>query len=272
MSEYINQVKLVVVDLDDTLLRRDKSISEYTVGVFRRLRWRGVLTAFATSRSAPASARFRSIITPDIDITSGGAIATMNGEVIFRAAIGADIANAILNDLRACEDVLQITADTEWHYFNSKPVDPSWAGWIDYADAVTTDFSKPLQVPDVYKITPNITNAEALSSIVAKYPDVDALRFTGEDWYQIKSRKAAKHIAVAEVCKRLGISMDAVAAFGDDHNDVGMLRACGVGVAMGNAIRECVAAAGHVCGDCDDDGVACWIEANLSCNKNKNIV
>jgi hydroxymethylpyrimidine pyrophosphatase-like HAD family hydrolase len=42
-----------------------------------------------------------------------------------------------------------------------------------------------------------------------------------------------------------------------------MLSHCGVGIAMSNAIPKCKAAADQICGDCDDDGVARWIEGNL---------
>ena len=54
-----------------------------------------------------------------------------------------------------------------------------------------------------------------------------------------------------------------VAAFGDDYNDVEMLRECGVGVAVANSIDEVKAIADYVCGDCDEDGVARWLEENV---------
>jgi Cof subfamily protein (haloacid dehalogenase superfamily) len=256
---------MVITDLDNTLLRRDKSVSDHTMSVFGRLRERNILPAFATSRSARASARFRAMITPDVDITSGGAIAAMDGKQLFRVAIDIEAATSIIGDLRACDGILQITADTEDYYFASKPFVFSGTDWIDYnySDSITTDFSEPLPVPDVFKITVRAVNAEAVSTIVSRYPEVDVLNFTGEDWYQIKSRRAAKQYALAEVCKRLGISMSETAAFGDDRNDIEMLRGCGIGVAVANAIPETKAAADHLCGDCDEDGVAKWIEANI---------
>jgi hydroxymethylpyrimidine pyrophosphatase-like HAD family hydrolase len=54
-----------------------------------------------------------------------------------------------------------------------------------------------------------------------------------------------------------------IAAFGDDHNDVEMLRRCGFGVAVANAIEEAKAAAGCICGTNDNDGVANWIEERV---------
>jgi len=45
-------------------------------------------------------------------------------------------------------------------------------------------------------------------------------------------------------------------AFGDDLNDLSMLRAAGLGVAMGNASAEVKAAADYVTAACDENGVA----------------
>jgi len=57
--------------------------------------------------------------------------------------------------------------------------------------------------------------------------------------------------------------MSEVIAFGDDNNDIEMLRECGTGVAVANAIDECKSSADHICGSCDDDGLAKWLEENV---------
>lgn len=256
-------IKMIVTDLDNTLLRYDKSISDRTVKTFARLRERGILTLFATSRAMRAAARFRKMITPDIDIASGGAIAVMKGKTLYRAAIDMETATAIIHDLKKSKEIEQITVDTEDFYFDSKPLDPSWTGWVDYQDTVTTDFSAPLPVPDVFKITPRATNAQAVPTIAARYKTVKVLHFTGEDWYQITSCLAAKQYALAEVCRQLGIHLSEVVAFDDDHNDIAMLRECGTGVAVANAIPEAKAAANYLCDSCEEDGVAKWVDANL---------
>ena len=54
-----------------------------------------------------------------------------------------------------------------------------------------------------------------------------------------------------------------IAAFGDDFNDIGMLRLCGTGIAMENAIEEVKGVADEVCASNEKDGVAEWIEKNL---------
>lgn len=54
-----------------------------------------------------------------------------------------------------------------------------------------------------------------------------------------------------------------MAAFGDDFSDIGMLKLCGTGIAVGNAIPQVKEIADFVCDSCDQDGPATWIEKNL---------
>ena len=54
--------------------------------------------------------------------------------------------------------------------------------------------------------------------------------------------------------------MQNVTAFGDDGPDIGMLRLCGTGVAMGNAIDAVKEAADIVIGSNDEDGIGEYLE------------
>ena len=58
------------------------------------------------------------------------------------------------------------------------------------------------------------------------------------------------------ILARYGLSPEECISFGDSENDIGMLQAAGIGVAMGNATPDAQAAADYVTDDCDDDGVA----------------
>jgi hydroxymethylpyrimidine pyrophosphatase-like HAD family hydrolase len=58
----------------------------------------------------------------------------------------------------------------------------------------------------------------------------------------------------------LGITAEGVVAFGDMPNDVPMLQWAGLGVAMGNAHPDAVAAANEVTASNDDDGLARVLE------------
>ena len=70
----------------------------------------------------------------------------------------------------------------------------------------------------------------------------------------------SKGNALIKIAAHLGIKAEEVVAFGDNHNDIGMLRFAGLGVAMGNAHDEVKAEADYVTGSNADDGVAAAIE------------
>ena len=66
---------------------------------------------------------------------------------------------------------------------------------------------------------------------------------------------SGKGNAVAAVLRHYGFSKDEAIAFGDGHNDIEMLEAVGMGVAMGNAKDEVKAKADFVCKSVEDDGI-----------------
>ena len=73
---------------------------------------------------------------------------------------------------------------------------------------------------------------------------------------EINSREATKGVALKKLAAYLGIPTEQTMAFGDDTNDITMLRDAGVGVAMGNANEEVKKAADYVTLDCNNSGVA----------------
>jgi hypothetical protein len=60
-------------------------------------------------------------------------------------------------------------------------------------------------------------------------------------------RDSTKEKAIRDIARMSGVSMDEVLAVGDDLNDIGMLKAAGVGVAVGNALDCVKAIADYVC-------------------------
>jgi len=73
---------------------------------------------------------------------------------------------------------------------------------------------------------------------------------------EISVKGVTKENGVREICKRLGITMEDVIAFGDSDNDLCLLRAAGMGVAMGNAEEHVKAAADAITRTNNEDGVA----------------
>jgi len=80
-------------------------------------------------------------------------------------------------------------------------------------------------------------------------------------FYQYTVGEVGKLIAFKRLAGLLGIKLTEAIAFGDDLNDLDLIRACGIGVAMGNAAPVVKEAADIVAGTNDQDGVAAVLEA-----------
>ena len=91
------------------------------------------------------------------------------------------------------------------------------------------------------------------------YPQLEIHRSKNE-YLEIVNRAATKAQAIQFMEKRLGVSADEVIAFGDNYNDLDMLRYAGYSVAMGNAPDDIKAQVRHVTASNAEDGLAQALE------------
>jgi len=254
------EIKLIACDLDKTLLRTDKTISAYTLDVLERCRSRGILLAYATARAKTASEPFVDETKPDIIISDAGALVRMGNEVIHRAVLPSETVSKIMNILHSGERVGYITASTDIGLLVNYEVDANDADWKDW-NPVYVNFSAGIN-HDIYKFSPEITE-DWMNDSIMKLPGISYAPFHGENWCHIGSQGVSKWTAIRKVAEHLGIGIEYIVAFGDDFSDIDMLKNCGIGVAMGNAIDEVKAVADQICESNDDDGVARWLEGSL---------
>lgn len=78
--------------------------------------------------------------------------------------------------------------------------------------------------------------------------------------FEVTHAEATKQHGVLEVSRLLGVSKDEIIGIGDGYNDFPLLMACGLKIAMGNAVPELKAIADFIAPSVDDDGVATVIE------------
>lgn len=266
--------RCLLFDLDDTLLRSDKTISPRTLRALESCRERRLLIGIATNRAENRIEPYWDALKPGIVISNGGALVRYHGEVVFRAEFSKAETRAILELIQEiCGADAEITVDGEdFHYWNVKTDsnvgDKSLSGrtYCDFSHYFGTALRITAAVTDetyaALKMCVEITD-ETYPALKAALPECDCQRFSGENWCKITRRDATKENALRELCRVSGLSLGEIAAFGDDTPDIGMLRVCGLGVAMGNAIPEVKAAADVVIGTNDEDGIAQWLEMQL---------
>ncbi len=114
------------------------------------------------------------------------------------------------------------------------------------------DLHHMVQEP-VYKVV-FFTDREKMQELLPQVPH-SRTTLWHEYGQDIISQKGGKKLAMLEVLRRYGLEASQAIAFGDSENDIEMLQAAGIGVAMDNGTEECKAAADYIAPDCDDDGI-----------------
>lgn len=248
----------MLFDLDDTLLRSDKTISERTLDALRKCRERGILIGISTSRAVHNCMTFLPELTPDLFIASGGAVIKYHSEYIYTAEFTIEETQHMIRTAReVCGSDCEITIDTlDAHYWNYK-VDPKETD-ATWGDTIYTDFFDYSE--RALKFCVEIFDDSEAEKLAACLPDCDCLKFAGTEWYKFTKKEATKENAILKACEFCGIALEDVTAFGDDAPDIGMLKFCGTGVAMGNAIATVKEAADIVIGSNDEDGIAECLE------------
>jgi Cof subfamily protein (haloacid dehalogenase superfamily) len=256
-------MKLIVTDIDNTLLRSDKSISEYTARVFERARSCGYLTAFATARAEGTLTSLAERLKASIIVANGGAVINVDGKRIHESFMSQkDVSTIIKMSLAFTNGKGLMTAHcNDGYYCNFEPSDPSRRAAYTYSDFGS--FEKA-----TYKISAEIEEDEQAKEIERACSDVALINYSGEKWRQFAPSDANKGSALLKLVSYLGMDLCDVIAFGDDINDLGMLRLAGTAVAVSNAIEEVKAAADYVADSNDNDGVAKYLDSIMKgCKK-----
>lgn len=252
-------VKMIVTDLDGTLLRSDKTVSERTLRAFEKCRASGIIIGAATARSKYSARKYLGLLKPDFIISNGGGLADIGGKIVYKSMLDSAAVSGIIKRCREIQPYGEITVETdEGYYWNYKEKPPADS---DYGNAVYCDFSD-FDRP-AYKITAELEREADMYGITAEFPSCGCLSFTGELWRRFANKDADKVSALKIIAERLGVSADTIAAFGDDLNDIEMLEYCGIGIAMENAVEAAKQAADYVCGTNDNDGAAEFTENNF---------
>lgn len=248
----MKKYKMIVTDLDDTILHKDKSISEYTKLVLRQCREKGIKVVAATARYLLAAEEYLQYF--DYMISNDGAITYQNGRYLYGKAINQKVIDWIIGNAR--KEVVFVTKENVYHNVKElKKTDPLNKGV--YVDKFT-GFQK-----NVFKV---ITQKENLNDYIRKISKECGCRiieYRDGDWASIVNNDVNKFNAVLELGDYLGVEMRQVVAFGDDNNDLEMIKQCGLGVVVENGM-ESVKNITNAITQCNDaDGVAKYIKNKI---------
>ena len=250
-------IKMILTDLDHTLLRQDGSISSDTLKVIGKCRANGILFAIATARYWIGAERYIEMLRPDYEITTDGTLIHSKGKCIFSSEFTESETNEIINSIREAVPSAEITvAVGKCVYWNSKHISESEKLY----KATYNDYSSYLEAK-ANKIVAGLPDETIARQIADKTGSI-LQSYRGEKWYAFLPKDSGKISAIRALIRLSSVSPGSIAAFGDDDNDIGMLKLCGKGIAVANAVPEVIRIADAVTLSNDEDGVAKWLSDN----------
>lgn len=261
----MSQYRLVVADIDGTLVTPDRQITTRVLAAVRTAQGRGVRVLLATGRIW-ASAR------PYFERLGADPPAILyNGGLVYDFVAGQELRRVHLDSAgaRGVLEILREVPEVQPHLYAGDRVYTGrineWTERYQRKDGLQVDAVGDLVAflpPDPMKILIIGARAdlERAADRIRTLPGPLTMVFSEETYLEILPAGSSKGAALQFVAEQLEIPLSAVVAVGDNLNDLEMIRAAGIGVAMGNAPEALKAAADDVAPANDEEGLAEVIE------------
>lgn len=251
-------IKMVATDIDGTIIRWDTGFSENVKACIKRLKSKGVKVVLVTGRmhraTTPVAYELR-LSTPIVSY-QGGLIRDFSGKTLHQCNLSDEHAKKIIkwareNDIHInlyLDDKLYVEKDNDFvkRYTDGK--------FVTYEVCNFND----LEICNVNKILAiDYTDAERVTGWVnelhEKHPELYVVKSTPY-FCEIGNPNATKSLGVEFLAKEWGIKKEEILTIGDQNNDIELLKAGGIAVAMGNATPELKACADYVTDTIENDG------------------
>ena len=253
-------IRLVAVDLDGTLLDDSKQVSRQTVDAFRCLPGRGVRVVIASARPPRSVRHVHAQLGLDtLQINYNGALVwdETSRRVVHHRPMDGPLVREIIDTARDMYEEVLVSCEVldRWYTDRFDQTYTTATGRLFRPDVVAPldEFcGQPITKLMLLGEPPIISRLEAM--FLGEIPGATVIRADPE-LIQIMHAEASKGVALRLVAGHYGVPMSQVMAVGDAANDVPMLEAAGVAVAMDNAHPSVKAAAHWVAPSNNDHGV-----------------
>ena len=241
--------QIAALDLDDTLLRSDKSLAPSTRELLAEWRARGNRVVIATGRPPRTAGESLPAELWEVPwICYNGADVRERDTCIYSDLLTAADTRLIVESLLSALPEAALGLEIDDILYLNRHWDRPYAYEIADLMAIAT---RP-----VAKILFFRDNTDDLDGVFSAFPgSAQVMVSTKYRLIQIMSATADKASALRFLVSGWGMEMDDVIAFGDDINDVGMVRDSGMGVAVDNAVSEVKAVADRITLSNDEGGV-----------------
>jgi Cof subfamily protein (haloacid dehalogenase superfamily) len=269
-----HKIKMIGLDMDGTLLTTEKKLTTYTKQILQKAIEQGIEIVLSTGRSItgiPQELLEMPGMRYAVTINGARIIDLQRNEVIHKNTLPMEKALELLDIIGEFDAIQEAFIDSvcysskdKLEHANDYFLHPSTAEYViksrtpvENVKATVIEMNSPVD-----KVNGQFRNAEDKKKsyeLLNKVSGVVIVSSLGSNW-EINAEGTDKGTAMLKLGELLGIRREEIMACGDGMNDIAMLKAVGLGVAMENAEPEVREAADYITTSNDEDGVAKAIE------------
>ena len=268
--------KMVVMDMDDTLLRDDHTISEGTKSVIEKAQQMGVKIVLASGRPTYAMKRYALELGLDkynshlISFNGANIVECTTENVIFKQSLSMENAHKLYDISKKYNlfihtylgDII-VTEENNEYTEIEKEITGMEINIVDnFVKAVNSDVIKVLMLEEPEKLR------KAADIISKELADILSVTISKPFFLEFMDKGIDKAATLVRLINMLGIKKEEVIAIGDSYNDLSMIEFAGLGVSMSNGKPEVKAAADYITGSHMEDGIVTVFENFIFNNKN----
>ncbi len=247
-----SRIKLILCDLDDTLMTSKKEVLPLTREALWECSRRGIKIGYVTIRSPRKAGLYTKGLPCDCLANYNGAVIRVKEEIIGNYSIPYHAGLHLITSLQQDYPDVSIGAYFEPYYYRNKQIGvigSEEAFSFTPADMPAYDFQRIRIVPGKEQID------------ITQYINSDmAYSITVHGSIIITSSRANKEHATEKIMGHLGLKPSEVLSFGDDYVDIGMLKVSGTGVAMANAVNSVKEIADYITLTNEEEGIADYLK------------
>jgi len=269
-----HKIKMIGLDMDGTLLTTEKKLTVYTRQVLEKALSQGIEVVLSTGRAITGIPKeIRKLPGMRYAVTINGAriLDLKNQRILYESTLSIETALRLLDVISEYDAIQEAFIDSVCYSSKDKLehvgdyfLNPGAVKYVlnsrtPVRDVSATVLQKNMPVDKVNGIFKAMEDKESCFERLSKVPGVVIVSSFRNNW-EINAKGTDKGSALLRLGEFLGIRREEIMACGDSVNDIAMLKAAGLGVAMGNAETEVKEAADYITASNDEDGVAKAIE------------
>ncbi|CEI80906.1 Stress response protein YhaX [Oceanobacillus oncorhynchi] len=240
--------RAVFIDIDGTMLNSKGQLEDEIIEAITKVKLKGIIVGLASGRSVEASEIYGEKFGCSLYIAYNGSLVFLNNELIHDVKIPSNVAHHLCRKTIRCAGTF-----IHFSYQTSLSNHPKYEEHL-------MPFAEKVNLPD--------TNCDAHRLAlytgtqyrrVIKKEVIEEFVFEEDNRLEVYP-KGSKWTGIERAIEKLCILPEEVVAIGNGINDVEMLKAAGMGVAMGNASKDVKKSAEMIVKDNDNHGVARALE------------